>query len=65
MNYFDSCLLKYRAEKRIHTHTRIGSKPGQTPKVHGGKYLINNDNIKHFYEVYYKHIFKGNQIIKK
>jgi len=64
MVHFDDLLPQYSIKKGTPTHTRIGSKTGQTPKVHGGKYLINNDNIKHFYEVYYKHIFKGNQIIK-
>ena len=63
MVHFNNILLKYSTAKRVHTHTRIGSQKGETPIVYGGKYFISDDDIKEFYEEYYKQTFDGNKII--
>ena len=64
MVQYSNVLLQYQTKKSLHSHTRIGSQKGQTPVIHGGKYLIDDDNIKKFYKAYYKHIFKDNKITK-
>lgn len=49
---------KQKDNKNIHTHTRIGNTEFA---VKGGSYIINNDEISQFYELYYKQVFTNNK----
>ena len=43
--------------KRGITHTRIGTKPGETPIIYGGSYKIPDEDLAKFYEIYHEKVF--------
>ena len=40
------------------THTRIGGKDKDGNQIWGGKYHIPDENMKQFWNLYYKYVFK-------
>ena len=51
-----------KTKNQTPTHTRIGSKEGDTEKVYGGSYYIVGEDLKEFQRLYYDWVFvKGNK----
>ena len=61
MNYknLPDFLIKHNASNfkdKVVTHTRIGDKD-KTKKIYGGSYVIGEDELPIFQELYYDHVF--------
>ena len=60
MGPYEEFKYKHRRQKnKQHTHTCIPSPKGEQPVIHGGSYVILDEDLIEFYKLYSNHVFNS------